>query len=587
MTQPSPSTHLMAVTLGPVQEFISAARRTRDLWFGSYLLSEISKAAARELCDRGAELIFPSPASPELLKPDTEFNVVNVILAELPGATNPADLWPMVKQSCAKRLSDLADGSVKGLPNDWFVRDRWKGQLEDVIEFYAAWLPLEPGSDYAKRRVELMRLVAGRKACRDFSRWDGEWGVPKSSLDGARETVLKALSDSEGQRRARKLKLSEGEQLDAIGLVKRRGGGLRQYPSVARVAADPWLRGLTQQEREDLDRVCLTLSPFGLTRLPPGRFPQYADFPHDGAVVYETRHAEAVDEAGDDQKPALLAPLRERLNKLWRKYGAPSPYLAILVADGDRMGKAISGIRDIPEHRKFSSALSGFAGKAREIIQSYQGVAVYAGGDDLLAFLPLDGVIPCARQLRESFCDSLKPCAPDPPTLSVGIAVGHMMEPLEDLLECGRKAEKAAKKPDRDGLAVAMYPRSGAPAEYRARWSCRPDELLKTLADWHLRGLIPDKAAYDLKRLAEFYEACAPGGWRQDAMQADALRVLNRKEIVSDAAYGQIESAIHSASEPRELGDFARAMVIARRLAEALRQAGQATVWKGGAGHDR
>ena len=36
--------HLLAIALGPVQEFISAARRTRDLWFGSYLLSEISKA---------------------------------------------------------------------------------------------------------------------------------------------------------------------------------------------------------------------------------------------------------------------------------------------------------------------------------------------------------------------------------------------------------------------------------------------------------------------------------------------------------------------------------------------------------------
>ena len=38
--------HLLQIAIGPVQEFIAAARRTRDLWFGSYLLSEISKAAA-------------------------------------------------------------------------------------------------------------------------------------------------------------------------------------------------------------------------------------------------------------------------------------------------------------------------------------------------------------------------------------------------------------------------------------------------------------------------------------------------------------------------------------------------------------
>lgn len=41
--------YLLALSIGPVQEFIAAARRSRDLWFGSYLLSEVSKAAALAL----------------------------------------------------------------------------------------------------------------------------------------------------------------------------------------------------------------------------------------------------------------------------------------------------------------------------------------------------------------------------------------------------------------------------------------------------------------------------------------------------------------------------------------------------------
>ena len=53
--------HLLALTVGPVQEFIAAARRTRDLWFGSYLLSEISKATAKAVQDHGGTLIFPAP----------------------------------------------------------------------------------------------------------------------------------------------------------------------------------------------------------------------------------------------------------------------------------------------------------------------------------------------------------------------------------------------------------------------------------------------------------------------------------------------------------------------------------------------
>jgi hypothetical protein len=47
--------HLLLVTLGPVQDFIAQARRTRDLWYGSHLLSELGRAAARVLADGGLD----------------------------------------------------------------------------------------------------------------------------------------------------------------------------------------------------------------------------------------------------------------------------------------------------------------------------------------------------------------------------------------------------------------------------------------------------------------------------------------------------------------------------------------------------
>ena len=40
---------LLAISIGPVQEFIAAARKTRDLWFGSTMLSEVARAAAAEI----------------------------------------------------------------------------------------------------------------------------------------------------------------------------------------------------------------------------------------------------------------------------------------------------------------------------------------------------------------------------------------------------------------------------------------------------------------------------------------------------------------------------------------------------------
>ena len=74
---------LLQISVGPVQEFIAAARRTRDLWFGSFMLSEISKAAAKALKDAEAELIFPEPNGD--LSPESNLNVANVILARASG----------------------------------------------------------------------------------------------------------------------------------------------------------------------------------------------------------------------------------------------------------------------------------------------------------------------------------------------------------------------------------------------------------------------------------------------------------------------------------------------------------------------
>ena len=64
--------YLFLVNIGPVQGFIASARRTRDLWFGSWLLSELSKAAAQEIVNAGTRnsLIFPAPNDQTLLRPD-------------------------------------------------------------------------------------------------------------------------------------------------------------------------------------------------------------------------------------------------------------------------------------------------------------------------------------------------------------------------------------------------------------------------------------------------------------------------------------------------------------------------------------
>jgi len=149
---------------------------------------------------------------------------------------------------------------------------------------------------------------------------------------------------------------------------------------------------------------------------------------------------------------------------------APSPYYSLLLADGDRMGKAIDGLTTPADHRCLSGLLADFASKVPDIVRRHKGSLIYAGGDDVLAFVPLHTALDCARELAVDFnqrFDKKFPIDEDGviryPTLSAGIAVAHHLEPLQDGLTLARDAEKKAKGiPGKNALAVIVDKRSGA-----------------------------------------------------------------------------------------------------------------------------
>ena len=599
--------HLLALTVGPVQDFIAAARRTRDLWFGSYLLSEISKAAAKdvrdEVRDHGGKLIFPTPRDEADLEADSQLNVANVILAEL-GDADPAAVAAAAERAAASRWGDFAT-AVFDKHEDVINSDIWKDQVDDVIEFYAAWHPYSDDT-YPQDRAALVRLLAARKRCRHFLPARGRAGVPKSSLDGLRESVLRpARERPEGARRA--LRLNEGEQLDVVGLVKRiwrPGSGNPSYPSAARIAADPWIR-ILRSKQIDLDPLIVACRALGRDVVHEfdidGKrgHPQYAIFPFEGTVLFRSRHRDLREEAeipDGDPKFAQLVKALEETSKVAKGKGIPgepSPYLGVLVAAGDRMGAAISELISPDEHRQFSQALAGFAGDAPRIVQEYQGVLVYSGGDDVLAFVPVDHCLACARKPHDRFGEALKDWSTKTGTdltLSVGIAIAHFMEPLEDLLDYGRAAEKHAKHPlpedgkqeNRNSLAVHVLKRGGGPLKARANWSDASDEhrskaldvRLQRLADQIAEKSLPSRVAYDLREVARTYERWTGTGL-EDAIRRDTLAMLKGKRPGGNSAMGEIERLVpERVTDAASLRSLADEFLVARAIGAATGNSG-------------
>lgn len=536
---------ILAISIGPVQEFISAARRTRDLWFGSYLLSELSKSIASAIAAKlGVEnLIFPAPDQLGELKPNSDLAVANIILAQFDDKCNPVDLVAELKSVASNRWREFAETArqkLKGM--DRIREDVWADQIDDVLEFYAAWAPMSD-TDYQGSRQTVMRLLAGRKSCRDFLPAKGRAGLPKSSLDGRRETVLK-----ESQKASPGLPLATGEQLDVIGLVKRIGGGKQSYPSVARVAADPWLRALAASSKqrkhfEQLLKVCRSLQENDFLNMEATHV-AYKYFPYDGECVYISRHQQMAEEIGGNVTD--LHELTDEISAIYRtELGEPSPYLAVLVADGDRIGKLIGSLTTCDQHRIFSRSLASFSRQAKRIAEDHHGVCVYAGGDDVLALVPVDQAVPCARLLHDTFeqimASSGLHFAEGSPTLSVGIAIGHLMEPLEDLLAYGRAAEKSAKEPcvghkeedsqfgSRNGFCIQIVTRGGSPLEVRERWLSAADSLDRRLLQLSVNDF-PNKLPYDLRQMARSY---VPGDKADELLQAELRLILKRKGISS------------------------------------------------------
>lgn len=222
----------------------------------------------------------------------------------------------------------------------------------------------------------------------------------------------------------------------------------------------------------------------------------------------------------------------------------PSKYYAALKMDGDHAGKWLSGsherlatLREVlhpavveqlatsPEwrallderrlitpalHAAISDALATFSLKLVRFVveERHAGRVVYAGGDDVLALLPVDEVLAAAQELRALYSGSVwfgeeargfrdlrrqvwhvkfgdaqstgylwldgAPLMTMGPTAtaSIGIAVAHHLQPLDLTLHAARQAEHAAKHMyDRDALCIYLLKRSGEEVRVGGRWS--------------------------------------------------------------------------------------------------------------------
>jgi hypothetical protein len=317
--------------------------------------------------------------------------------------------------------------------------------------------------------------------------------------------------------------LEQGPLHGGVGLskevVERKRGSYFDIPSVPGVAAFPWARTVWARHRDDpfhpnsaFDRfwqAAEAIDEFLSLELPKRmelKEESTSDWLSrvDWQVFREEFWTEQVNLARIERDAEWERNAQQGLDAVRQflreeKCGAPGRYYAVLAGDGDSMGRWLSGERpdgtlsELTQdfHKRITRGIAAFSALNSQLSQivediekkgpdqeyPFQGKIIYAGGEDVLAILPADQAIKCALALREAYQKAMPHPGKDARfTYSVGIAIGHIKEPLQDMVEAARDAEDRAKNNlGRNALAVTLFKRSGETIEWGCPFSHGPN----------------------------------------------------------------------------------------------------------------
>jgi len=445
--------YMLMYSLGPVQTFIAQARKTRDMWSGSLLLSMLMQAAMEEI--KGT-VIYPATRKVE----DTP-DIPNKYVAIFDDLEKAQAASIQSKRQIAERWQGICDVVWKKIidgHDDEETRRIWRRQtgvdplhpqqmdIDTLFETYWVIVKRKEGQGYGDWFKETESTLAARKRLRDFKNEDepGE----KSVISGDRQ-VLHRKGSSRKEIEQFWLEVTnslspddidkEGkEHLDAIDVVKRFAMKVKvlttekPFPSTSSIATASFVEILLEASIDshvfqEWKRVTSgKLASEATLDIPylahKSNNPKYAGrnwiLQRDGDLYFpETfvqRRLEKDYGANKTEAEDLVKNGKDALRALLKatdalKITRPTPYYAIVQMDGDNMGILLNGVRDdlkhtdiSPEHAGISKALSSFSREtALDLVEKrYPARLVYAGGDDVLAFAPLARDVPEAGQPR-------------------------------------------------------------------------------------------------------------------------------------------------------------------------------------------
>ncbi|MBV9713470.1 MAG: type III-B CRISPR-associated protein Cas10/Cmr2 [Ktedonobacteraceae bacterium] len=603
--------YLLMFSLGPVQSFIAQARKARDLWLGSFLLSLLMEASMQNI-ERSA-LIFPAALSIDSFAkniPDLPNKYVACFPCLHAARETALNSTRQIEERWLSICEDVWQKNILPYGGAAHIATRtiWERQICPETLFEIFWVIVERHEkDYHTWLRQAQEALAARKRSRTV-KWHSEkalWNEPgeKSTISGERETLRGQETSHEAIRAfwrgiaaafPQDLNQNGEERLDAIDTVKRFAFYTQAlttknidpgFPSTSSIATASYVKQLLSSTlpqteiqdwlhatREPLNRMGINALPLlkqlsnenatkrDILRRDGDCFFAETFTPHHMKKDYAiTSTSKAVSRATDGQKALgklLVATDRAGIAR-------PTPYYAMILMDGDKMGPLVGGVENAEEHNAISRAVSAFSRKrAPAIVQEhYPARLIYAGGDDAFALAPLTHgytqnellaleqagqpplktVLNLVDQLQQAYRSEVRAAVQNEErkrsvTASIGIAIAHHYTALSSVRRIAKEAEELAKKHyGRNALVVTILRRSGEQTRVGCHWeyiiernekqvTLQPLQLFATFYELFTHEFLSPRCVYMLLEEAPTLIALD-----QQAQQSEITRILQRQ----------------------------------------------------------
>ncbi|MDZ4705760.1 MAG: type III-B CRISPR-associated protein Cas10/Cmr2 [Saprospiraceae bacterium] len=402
MSTKNPSNHYLALTIGPVVKTLLEARKTRELWAASYLLSTLMKHLVQNLDPDGKHLLIPKI-------PD------EVQHATLYGAgIYPDRLFMEAAVLTEAQIEKAINDSLKSLAKDCLLKEE-AGEVDNAVIFW---------KQFFRIRYVLIPL--------------------EDIKEGKLSTVLSPFLDT--------LELE-----DTCMDYKLQSNYLLQLFDKKRLFRCKLVDALQDDNRGAYSEILEHFALFPATH----EFASFELFEREPANYLQL--SEQTDEEKNEVFYQEIE-TNDAYKQLKKHFKPRHKYFCIVQADGDSIGEAIKKLNTVEEYRQFSETLARYGQTAASIINEYGGKPIYIGGDDLLFLAPLStkeaSIFDLLDKLDKAFPKAqLHPEA----SLSFGLNIVYYKFPLfEAIGDAYGILKKAKDYPGKNAVSFQFTKHSGS-----------------------------------------------------------------------------------------------------------------------------